>query len=88
MSITKKETEGVNHLVKILADDDGFEVIDPVWCLVSPFHALGEVTLCTGEYFGQGESADVLYETKRVARGGITCPECLKAIKSIKAIRL
>ncbi len=72
-------------LVKIFIDDDGIAVDDPVWHLIDPIS--GEV-FCTNEVFGFGESDDVVYKTKHVERGGITCPACIHNLKVYKAIRL
>lgn len=77
----------MNVLVKILVDDDGVEIDNPVWHLVDPTNHQGNAPLCTAEFFGGGESA-VIFEAKRVKRGGITCPQCIEKIKTIKAIKL
>lgn len=73
------------HLVMILSSDDGEKRDDPVWHL--NYGRDAERTFCEGEAFGIGESG-CDYKTKVTKRGGITCPECLKMIKEIKAIRL
>jgi len=73
-------------LVKILTDDDGMKIKKPVWHL-SMHMGGGEQAMCTGEYYGFGESA-VTYDTKGKEKGGITCPECLTIIKIIKNIKL
>lgn len=70
----------------MLSDDDGDQILDPKW------HYVDDVTsdpsaLCTGEYFGLGASA-VVYETKEVKRGGITCEQCLARIKKFKNVKL
>ena len=76
----------INPLVKFFVDGDG-EVIDkPVWHLVDCFLS-DPAALCTGEYFGYGQS-DTVYEEKTVKRGGITCRLCLEKIKAIKGVRL
>jgi len=75
-----------NYLVKLLTDDDGTAYDDPKWHFVD-IPGGGHATLCTGEYFGVGESS-CKFETKTVKRGGITCPDCLNQIKTIKAIKL
>lgn len=79
----------MNRLVKILTDDSGIErrVELQYWHLVDPTNAIGDATLCEGEFFGVGESG-CDYQTKQVQRGGITCPECLSKIKTIKAVKL
>lgn len=76
-----------HELVKITVDDDGDEKPDPKWCLVDPTNGGGPATMCTAEFFGYGESGCV-YEIKAVKRGGITCEDCLKKIRLIKAIKL
>lgn len=77
----------MNKLVKILYDDDGEKIENPVWHLVNPANWMGPCTLCSGEYFGYGESA-VVYEEKEVCRGGIECKVCLAHIRLLKEIRL
>lgn len=77
----------MNILVKIIRDDDGEYVELPVWHLVDPGCDLGSAALCTGEFFGGGESA-VEFETKQVRRGGITCPDCLRKLRAYKAVKL
>ncbi len=85
----------MNHLVQITARDyleseQPPDVIIPeeerVWCLVV-FKSGSPMTLCTGEVFGLGEG-NAEYIEKEVKRGGITCPECLKFIREIKAVKL
>ena len=75
----------MNHLVKITIDDDGAEKLDAKWCYISELS--GHHTLCTGEFFGYGESGCV-FETKAVKKGGITCPVCLEIIRHHKSIKL
>ena len=77
----------MNKLVKIYRDDDGTEIEDPVWHLVDPTIMQAETTLCTGECFGEGESA-VVFEVKAAERGGITCKACLDKLRAYKSIRL
>lgn len=74
-----------HKLVQMITDDDGLEYPNDYWHFIRATDA--ERTLCTGECFGEGESI-ATFETKVVARGGITCPECMKEIKRIKAIKL
>jgi len=77
----------MNNLIKMLVDDDGIEVdIDQQHWHYVDYVAGGNATLCTGEYFGRGESTSK-YETKSVQKGGITCPQCIGRIKEIKAIK-
>ncbi|KIC42206.1 hypothetical protein RA27_02080 [Ruegeria sp. ANG-R] len=75
-------------LCKLIRDDDGDCIPDDeqVWCLVTPY-ADGDQRFCTAEYFGDGEG-NAVAKTKRVKRGGITCPQCISHIKLIKAVRL
>lgn len=77
----------MNNLVMLLSDDDTDLYENPVWCLVDPANAGGPATLCTGEYFGLGESF-CTYKRKSVKKGGITCPRCIAALKAYKSIRL
>lgn len=76
----------MTELVKITADEDGFEVYEPAWCLVDAYGDASRV-LCSGQVFGFGEG-DAAYKTKEVKRGGITCSECLEKIKQIKSVKL
>jgi hypothetical protein len=73
-------------LVKFLTDEDGMTHPSKDWHYV---HITGgsDSALCTGEVFGYGEGA-ATYRAKDVARGGITCPDCLAIIKKIKDIKL
>lgn len=52
----------------------------------------GNSLLCSGEYFDEDGQLDAegyaKCVSKNVPRGGITCPACLEAIRSIKAIKL
>jgi len=82
-----QEIEMSHELVKVLIDDDLEEIENPVWHLVDPTNAGGPATLCSGEFFGYGES-QVEYELKVVARGGITCGWCMRDLKTLKSIRL
>ena len=78
----------MNHLVQIISNDDGdFTPTDKLgWCL-AVFSGGGYNTLCTGEFFGDGEGI-ATYKEKHTKRGGITCPKCLSMIKDFKAIKL
>jgi hypothetical protein len=78
----------VNTLVRIPRDDDGYLKDDgDVWHLVDPENHQGASALCTGEFFGAGESA-CEFEIKEVSRGGITCPRCVSILKGYKAVKL
>jgi len=74
----------MHRLVKITRDDDGEEIMSPTWCLVEV--SQGEHALCTGVFFGSGESA-AEFETKTVERG-VPCPKCRAIIQAHKAIKL
>lgn len=76
----------MNYLIKITRDDDGFLVEAPVWHLIDPDPRMGAKSLCTGEFFGEGESG-VEYKLKSVLRG-VPCETCREIIKSYKKIRL
>ena len=76
----------MNHLVKFLTDDSGVPVKCPEWHYVNPF-ASDPAALCTGEYFGPGQS-DIEYVEKKTVKGGITCSDCLEQIKHYKSIKL
>ena len=76
----------MNHLVKLITNDDGEKINSPVWHLV--YITVGDrATLCTLECFGSGQSS-LIYKTKSVDKGGITCPDCIEIIKKIKAVKL
>ena len=79
----------MNDLVRLLTDDDGEPKDDAaVWHLVDPANDQGPAALCTQEFFGEGESSGVTFETKDAVRGGITCPLCLEKLRLYKAVRL
>lgn len=71
----------MNHLVKILVNDDGDHECRE-WCLVDSTGDC-ERTACLGEVFGYGEG-DAVYKEKYVKRGGVTCPQCLSVIRFYK----
>ena len=73
-------------LVKILTDEDGDKIDKPVWCYVIQTDGSPR-TFCGGQVFGFGEGY-ATFELKEVAKGGITCENCLHLIKTIKAIKL
>lgn len=75
-----------NELVQITVDEDGADTDNSSWHYVH-YPDASPRTLCTGEVFGSGEGS-AQYKSKIVSRGGITCSECLKIIKQIKAIKL
>ena len=78
----------MNRLVRIIRDDDGnFQSTHLSWHLVDPANHEAPRTLCGGEAFGEGESA-VEFEEKFVKRGGITCDDCLDAIRIYKSVLL
>lgn len=72
----------MNTLIKIIENTDG-DKQEPVWHLF--FHQGGgdKSVFCTGEFVDL-----CIYKTKTVKRGGITCQDCLRKIKEIKAIQL
>lgn len=76
-----------NNLVKIIRDDDGNLTDNDTWHLVDPAEPCGPCALCTGEFFGPGES-DVEYSIKTVERGGVTCTRCMKMLRIYKAVKL
>jgi len=74
----------VNHVVKLLTDDDG-EPMEPFWHLVVDFDGSPRA-LCNGVVFGFGEGA-AEFEDKKCQRG-ITCPNCRSELKFYKSIKL
>lgn len=76
----------MNHLVKLLTDDDGAKYPNKKWHYVVRWDGSSR-TLCTGECFGIGEGR-ATFDTKDVEKGGITCEECMEIIKEMKAIKL
>lgn len=76
----------MNHLVKIIKDEDKFKIDNPKWCLVV-FAAGSPMALCSGQVFGEGEG-DAVYKEKWIKQGGITCPKCLTQIMFFKSIKL
>ena len=76
-----------NQLVKLITNDDGAVIDTPYWHLVSPVFQADPSLLCTGEFFGEGQSG-CEYEEKTVIKGGVTCPQCLRIIKEIKSVKL
>lgn len=76
----------MNHLVKIITSDDGEEVEGAKWCL-SVVAAGGNMSFCSGEFYGPGESS-CKYKVKKQNVGGITCSECIDKIKLIKSVKL
>ncbi|MGI4260856.1 hypothetical protein ACR2VJ_27595, partial [Klebsiella pneumoniae] len=74
-----------NRVVKIIKSEFG-ESQPSDWHLVSPI-TVEPATLCGGEYFGVGQS-DAEFEEKTVSRGGVTCQECLRIIRAVKAVKL
>lgn len=73
-----------NPVVKIYRDDEGIIKEHPRWHLIDPGNLTGAATLCTGEFFGVGESA-CEFEEKN---GEVDCPMCIEIIKRYKAIKL
>jgi len=77
-----------HKIVKLLSDDDGVEYSkdEQVWHL-SIVVTGDPCTLCSGEFYGDGESA-CKFKEKIVEYGGITCKKCLREIEEIKSIKL
>lgn len=83
----------MNRLVRIIkydkkymGDENPDDWGDGGWHLII-FNEDDPRIFCSGIVFLDG-STTVEYETKEVKRGGITCPDCLKKIKNIKAVKL
>ena len=75
-----------HELVKILSDDDDEPYENPVWHIIDLWNT-DPATLCSGEYFGEGQSG-CRYELKMRARGGVTCEECLRKARWLKSYKL
>lgn len=75
----------MNNLVKILVDDFGEKIENPKWCLSVNWS--GSQALCSGQFYGIGESS-AIYEERKAAKGGVTCARCLEMIKEIKDVKL
>ncbi len=73
--------------VKIISNDDGEEVDEPKWHLGVDYIGGAHSTLCTGEFYGFGES-NVVFETKKIHKGLIDCPACVTIITEMKRISL
>lgn len=75
----------MNHLVKILFDEDGTKQESPKWHLATPF---GDAyrTVCTGEVFGFGEGSVIFKE--KIATKGITCSDCKDMVEWFKSVKL
>lgn len=76
----------MHNLVKILTDDDGLKVDKPTWHLVINVNDTQQA-LCTGEVFGEGESARVTFKEKTTHKG-VPCEKCHAIIKWFKSIKL
>lgn len=74
-----------HDLVLLKTNEDG-EPQQPFWHFVNEQGGSPSL-LCTGEVFGQGEGSATFIE-KTVIKAGITCPECLDHIMTIKKIKL
>ncbi len=73
----------MNHCVKITRDDDGNKILYAKWCYVIQ-KAGGSMALCSGQFFGMGESSCEYKERS----GKITCPDCIEEIKRYQRIKL
>lgn len=73
------------ELVKIYKNDDGDEIEKPLWHLAVTVTG-GDNVLCTGEFYGMGESS-VVYDIKEGTMHDITCEDCKQIIKDFKAIK-
>lgn len=76
----------MNNLVKIIKNEDGDFQQNPQWHLVQNDGGSNR-SVCTGEVFGLGEGS-AEYKFKSVAKGGISCPECIEIVKWFKTIKL
>lgn len=76
----------MNRLVKIFTDEDGYEIDDPEWCLVGPSCSDGDMALCSGQYFGFGDST-VKYSERTRETKGITCISCLEKLRVLRGVK-
>ena len=75
------------HLVKRIINDDGEECSDPFWHIMDLSVSIDCArVLCTGEAYDA--CSGLVLEIKETKRGGITCPSCLRTIKSYKALKI
>lgn len=73
--------------MKIIRFNDGQLSDDSRWHLVDPTDIFTGTTICKGDVLGDAESR-IEIKSKMVKRGGITCEECIKKIKTYKSIAL
>ena len=76
-----KILEGHQMTFECFVDDLGEDYLN-VWHLEDPLN--GERIFCDGFTF-EDESD---HESKKVNRGGVTCPNCLDKLKAYKAVKL
>ncbi|AKJ41760.1 hypothetical protein QQ39_06405 [Pragia fontium] len=77
-----------NQLV-MLTHEEGMLIIpndERVWCLLYA-HSCDLACLCGKGFCAEGAGATG-YKFKEAKRGGITCPDCLRIIRDMKAVRL
>lgn len=73
-----------NRIVNLITDDDGCEHPNAgQWHLVTSFGDANR-TVCTGEAFGEGESA-CTFEFKT---GKITCQNCIDIVNFFKKVKI
>lgn len=77
-----------HKIVKLFTDDYGeeYEEEEQVWHL-STIATGDPVVLCSGEFYGLGQSG-CKFEEKIVSYGGITCNKCIEIIKLHKSLKL
>lgn len=70
------------EIVKLITDDDGYVQDNSYWHWVDSENLQGPAVFCTQEFFGLGES---ILTFEYDPDGEITCPACIKKLKSYKA---
>jgi hypothetical protein len=70
------------NVVKLITDDDGNKHISNSWHYIYCGDGANR-TFCTLECFGFGESALKF----KIKKGKINCPDCIRIINKIKAVK-
>lgn len=80
--------DGKNYAVNLLTHDDGEAHPDAgLWHIIDPTNKQGAATLCSGEFFGYGESG-CKYELRVLTPGTVTCQRCIDDIQTLKKLKI